>query len=152
MGEIVITRLDRSHTRYISCLNTLIGQLTTDTGQITAAHLQRVLQNESIHLLAAVKDDEPVGLLSLIIAPILTGHHAYIEDVVVDERHRGHGIAERLVREALDIAIRAGAKEVDLTSNPAREAANRLYQRLGFERRTTNVYRYTLSHARDASV
>ena len=38
--------------------------------------------------------------------------------------------------------LELGAKTIDLTSRPSREAANRLYQRLGFEMRETNVYRY----------
>jgi ribosomal protein S18 acetylase RimI-like enzyme len=33
---------------------------------------------------------------------------------------------------------------VDLTSRPSREAANRLYQRAGFQLRETNLYRFDL--------
>jgi ribosomal protein S18 acetylase RimI-like enzyme len=69
---------------------------------------------------------------------------AWIEDVVVDESARGRGVGEALNREALDRARGLGAKTVDLTSRPSREAANRLYQRLGFEPRETNIYRYSL--------
>ena len=43
----------------------------------------------------------------------------------------------------LRLAEQAGATTVDLTSRPSREAANRLYQRLGFIERETNVYRYS---------
>jgi ribosomal protein S18 acetylase RimI-like enzyme len=70
------------------------------------------------------------------------GLRAFIDDVVVDERYRGHGIGEALVRSALDHARKVNAKTVDLTSRPAREAANRLYRRIGFEKRETNPYRY----------
>ena len=76
---------------------------------------------------------------------IPTGLKAWIDDVVVDADARGHGIGEALNRAALDEARRRGAKEVDLTSRPSREGANRLYRRLGFEARDTNVYRYHLS-------
>ena len=69
---------------------------------------------------------------------------AWIEDVVVDEAARGQGVGEALNRAALERAATAGARTVDLTSRPSREAANRLYQRLGFEPRETNVYRYDL--------
>jgi ribosomal protein S18 acetylase RimI-like enzyme len=75
---------------------------------------------------------------------IPTGLRAWIEDVVVDGSARGRGVGEALNRAAIDRARAAGATTVDLTSRPSREAANRLYRRLGFEQRTTNVYRLDL--------
>lgn len=75
---------------------------------------------------------------------IPTGLRAWIEDVVVDNAVRGRGIGDKLNRVALEKAAEAGATTVDLTSRPSREAANRLYQRIGFEKRETNVYRYKL--------
>jgi len=80
--------------------------------------------------------------MTLIVFPIPTGMRAWIEDVVVDENARGKGVGEALNRRAIEIAIQAGAKTIDLTSRPSREAANRLYQRLGFSVRDTNIYRY----------
>ena len=63
---------------------------------------------------------------------------------MVDESARGQGVAEALNRAAIDRARAAGAVSIDLTSRPSREAANRLYQRIGFEPRETNVYRYSI--------
>ena len=74
--------------------------------------------------------------------PLPTGLKAWIDDVVVDEAARGRGVGEALNRAALDEARRRGAKEVDLTSRPDREAANRLYHASGSSHRDTNVYRY----------
>jgi ribosomal protein S18 acetylase RimI-like enzyme len=74
---------------------------------------------------------------------IPTGVRAWIEDVVVDDAARGKGVGEALNRAALELAGRLGARTVDLTSRPSREAANRLYQRLGFVARDTNVYRHS---------
>lgn len=85
-----------------------------------------------------------VGTLTLVVFRIPTGMRAWIEDVVVDESARGRGVGESLTEHALDVARDAGAKTVDLTSRPSRDAANRLYQRLGFTLRDTNVYRYEL--------
>jgi ribosomal protein S18 acetylase RimI-like enzyme len=87
-------------------------------------------------------DGAIVGSLTLVMYRIPTGLKAWIEDVVVDEQARGHGVGEALNRAALDEAKRHGAKAVSLTSRPSREAANRLYQRIGFSTRDTNVYRY----------
>jgi ribosomal protein S18 acetylase RimI-like enzyme len=85
-----------------------------------------------------------VGSLTLAMFRIPTGVRAWIEDVVVDESARGRGVGEALTQEALGRARAAGARTVELTSRPSREAANRLYLRLGFEVRDTNVYRFSL--------
>jgi len=80
-------------------------------------------------------------MMTLVVFRIPTGVRAWIEDVVVDEAARGRGVGEALNRVAIQRAHDAGARTVDLTSRPSREAANRLYSRLGFEQRDTNVYR-----------
>jgi ribosomal protein S18 acetylase RimI-like enzyme len=84
-----------------------------------------------------------VGTLTLVVFRIPTGIRAWIEDVVVDETMRGRGVGEALSQEAVSRALALGARTVELTSRPSREAANRLYQRLGFTLRDSNVYRYT---------
>lgn len=89
-------------------------------------------------------DGRIVGSLTLAMFRIPTGIRAWIEDVVVDDSARGHGVGEALNRAALDFAKQHGAITVDLTSRPSRVAANRLYQRIGFVARETNIYRYTL--------
>ena len=89
-------------------------------------------------------DGRIVGSLTLVLYRIPTGLKAWIEDVVVDETARGHGVGEALSLAALDEARQHGAKSVSLTSRPSREVANRLYQRIGFAPRDTNVYRYDL--------
>ena len=89
-------------------------------------------------------DGRIVGTLTLAVFPIPTGVRAWIEDVVVDDSARGSGVGDALVDAAVAKAGAAGAKTVDLTSRPSREAANRLYVRKGFELRTTNVYRFSL--------
>lgn len=89
-------------------------------------------------------DGVVVGSLTLVFFAIPTGVRAIIEDVVVDESVRGKGVGEALTRAALDRAKDEGCKTVDLTSRPSRQAANRLYQRIGFAQRETNVYRYEL--------
>ncbi|MDP8992096.1 MAG: GNAT family N-acetyltransferase [Actinomycetota bacterium] len=95
-------------------------------------------------LIARLGVGEPiVGTLTLVLFRIPTGMRAWIEDVVVDESARGRGTGEALTRAAIRLAAEAGARTVDLTSRPSREAANRLYRRLGFRPRDTNVYRYS---------
>ena len=110
----------------------------------TLDELRLITANPESVLFVARLEGRIVGSLTLIFYRIPTGLKAWIEDVVVDETARGHGIGELLNRAALDEAGRRGAKAVSLTSRPSREAANRLYQRIGFESRPTNVYRYDL--------
>ena len=98
----------------------------------------------SVLLVARDPSGTIVGSLTLALFRVPTGLRAWIEDVVVDESARGGGVGEALVMDAVHRAEQAGARSVDLTSRPSRESANRLYRRLGFEERTTNVYRRTL--------
>jgi ribosomal protein S18 acetylase RimI-like enzyme len=95
-------------------------------------------------LFVARDDGDVVGMLTLVTFQIPTGVRAWIEDVVVDGDARGGGVAGALVQAALDRSADVGARTVDLTSRPHREAASRLYLRMGFEIRQTNVYRRTL--------
>ena len=115
------------------------------------ARVERFLAQPGVHLFVFRPDQadadgqRPIlGMLSLATFEIPTGVRAWIEDVVVDEAARGQGAGLKLVEAALEQAKKVGARTVDLTSRPSREAANRLYRRAGFEQRETNVYRVPL--------
>ena len=120
----------------------LVPQLSRSSPVPGEAELAEIVASPATVLLVARDGDAIVGSLTLVLFRIPTGVRAWIEDVVVDESVRGRGVGEALSRDALRRAVAAGARTVDLTSRPSREAANRLYRRLGFERRDTNVYRY----------
>ena len=110
----------------------------------TRAELTELVGSASSDLFVARVDGAIVGVLTLSTYPTLTGTKAWIDDVIVSEAARGHGVGEALNRAAIDAARTRGLESIDLTSRPSREAANRLYQRIGFEQRTTNVYRFKL--------
>lgn len=123
----------------------LIPQLSSSSPPPGAEELQRLVDSpDSILLIARdpQQDNRIVGTMCLAFYLIPTGMKAWIEDVVVDGDARGRGVGDKLNRHALELAQARGAKGVDLTSRPSREAANRLYQRIGFDLRETNVYRY----------
>ena len=123
----------------------LTPQLSRSNPPPSRDDLDDIVRSDASRLLLARDGDGAiVGSLTLVLFRIPTAVRAWIEDVVVDEAARGQGVGEALNREALRIAKDAGAKTVDLTSRPSREAANRLYQRIGFRPRETNVYRYEL--------
>jgi ribosomal protein S18 acetylase RimI-like enzyme len=129
----------------IDALARLVPQLSRSAPPPGRAELAEIVTGPStILLLARDEGGEIVGTLTLVLFRIPTGVRAWIEDVVVDQSARGAGAGAALTEEAVRLSRAAGARTVDLTSNPSREAANRLYQRLGFAPRHTNVYRYEL--------
>lgn len=125
----------------------LIPQLGRHKIPPTAGELAALIASEGCTLLIArdpEANDRIVGILCLNIYRVPTGVRSIVEDVVVDESVRRQGIGEALMRRALDLAREAGASGLSLTSRPDREAANRLYQSMGFELRKTNAYHYKL--------
>lgn len=131
----------------VEAFERLVPQLSTSNPPPTADELALIVASPASILLLAVDredDDRVLGSLTLAWFRIPTGVRAWIEDVVVDEVARGRGVGESLNRVALERARELGAVTVDLTSRPSREAANRLYRRIGFVARDTNVYRFSL--------
>jgi ribosomal protein S18 acetylase RimI-like enzyme len=123
----------------------LLPQLSAAAGPVDRADLDRVVTGAASTVLIARSGRDIVGTLTLVVVPLLTGVRAHIEDVVVDEAARGQGIGAALTGAAIELARQRGARSVELTSRSSRAAANRLYQRLGFQLRDTNVYRYRLA-------
>jgi ribosomal protein S18 acetylase RimI-like enzyme len=129
----------------VEAFGVLLPQLSSSAPPANRAVLERVAGSAAITLLIARWDGKISGTLSLAMFPIPTGLRAWIEDVIVDEAARGQGIGQVLTAEALRLAEQAGARTVDLTSRPSREAAGRLYERAGFQSRSTRLYRYTFA-------
>jgi ribosomal protein S18 acetylase RimI-like enzyme len=129
----------------VAALARLIPQLSASAAVPSRAAVEEVVGSPSTRLLLA-RDaaDAIVGTLTLVVVRTPTGVRATIEDVVVDAAVRGRGAGQALTREAIRMARDAGARSVDLTSRPGREAANRLYARMGFTPRDTNLYRLPL--------
>ena len=130
-------------------IGVLLGCLSDHAPRVSPADLLEVAIES--HLFVVSDLDAPrgngyriVAMATLVIQRTLMGRSGYVHDVVVDEAYRGKGIAERLNRRLIEEAQRLGMRHIDLTSGPEREAANRLYLKLGYERRATNVYRKKL--------
>jgi len=130
----------------VAAFERLTPQLSSSSPAPGADDLAAIVASPATVLFVArdVDTGQIVGSLTLALFRIPTGMRAWIEDVVVDEAARGKGVGNTLNQAALDRARTAGAKTVDLTSRPSRDVANRLYKRIGFERRETNVYRFKL--------
>jgi ribosomal protein S18 acetylase RimI-like enzyme len=128
----------------VAAIAALLPQLSRSAPPPTAAEIAEIVGSDATTLLVARDGERIVGTLTLAVFRIPSGVRAWIEDVIVDASVRGGGIGETLTRAALEVAAGRGARTVELTSRPSREAANRLYRRIGFEARETNVYRFPL--------
>lgn len=149
---IQITRITSLTPPIVQAFERLLPQLAPNAPQPSLEQWAEILANPNNHVLlahegapAALAANDILGTLTLAIYRTPSGLHAWVEDVVVDVAARGRGIGEALCHAALDIAQHAGAHDVSLTSRPSREAANRLYQRMGFVQRQTNVYLFSFA-------
>ncbi|MFI2211348.1 GNAT family N-acetyltransferase [Streptomyces sp. NPDC020141] len=128
----------------VEAVTRLLPQLSGSAPAPDRESVDRLLRSEANTLLLARAEGRAVGMLTLIMFPLPTGLRGRIEDVVVDDAARGRGVGAALTARAPRLAEAAGARTVDLTSRPARQAANRLYERLGFQARDSQVHRFVV--------
>jgi len=140
-----IEELTDFSTQALDAVNGLLPQLSSSSAVLDESDLRNIMNSESTKLFLASDEDGVFGMLSLVLFRIPTGRKAWVEDVVVDEKARGRGVGKLLTEHAVSVAREHGAHSVDLTSRPSRAAANALYQRVGFQQRETNVYRFNTS-------
>lgn len=128
-------------------INNLLRQLAHDQASftpVTFAALQSIVKDKNLVVMVAREGDKIVGTATLITAVTMSGFNAMIDDVVVDEKYRGQGLGEKLVQALIDRARELQVRLIELSSRPSRVAANKLYQKLGFKPKETNVYRLKL--------
>lgn len=128
----------------LTSLNQLVPQLSSSASPLMSDDVEALIANPAVSVLIAKNEGTIVGTLTLVVFPIPSGLRAWIEDVVVDEGARGLGAGVALTEAAIAESKRRGARSIDLTSRPSREAANAMYVKLGFIQRETNVYRFDL--------
>ena len=135
-----VVRVTEASEDVVAALARLVPQLSPRRTAPTLPELRELVDAPGTHLLVAVDEAAIVGMLTLVLYRVPTGLRGWIHDVVVDEAARGRGAGEALTQEALRLAENAGVTTVHLTTRVERDAANRLYLRLGFEQYVTNVY------------
>lgn len=141
---VIVERVAEVTDELMDAMGRLVPQLSSSNPPPTRAEMEALVASDASVMFVARDTTGILGSLTLVLFRIPTGLRAWIEDVVVDEAARGKGVGAALNTAAIEHAREAGARTVDLTSRPHREAANRLYRRLGFVQRDTNVYRYQL--------
>ena len=126
-------------------LQHLVPQLSKSNPAPSLDEVRAMLTHDAVTQFLARRDDGSiVGVSTLITFPIPTAVRSWVEDVIVDEESNNQGIGRQLLDAMVERARQLGAKTVDLTSRPTREAANHLYRKAGFEVRDTNVYRFNV--------
>lgn len=138
----------------VAAFEKLVPQLSTSNPPPSESDLKEIVASPATVIFMAHDDatGDYVGTLTLALFRIPTGLRAWIEDVIVDAAARGdamqtadgHRVGVALTLAAIDKSRAMGATTVDLTSRPSRVAANKVYQRLGFTERETNIYRLDL--------
>lgn len=139
--DISISIADSLTQSDIERIGALLPQLST-TARFDPERVLSLLEAQNADLFVARDSGRIVGMATLVTAPLLSGWHGSIEDVVVDQSARGRGIARRLLEAIIAESERRGVAKLDLTSRPSRESALRLYESVGFVRRDTNVLRF----------
>lgn len=154
-NPIVIKRLTaeliHKYKTALADINDLLKQLSPNCARFNSfSELEHILENPYFLSLAAIdtKTDKVIGIGSLLFQLMLSETSAHIGDIVVDENHRGKNIGETIMESLIDlIKERKGyftgrtITHIGLTSHPSRESANKLYKKLGFKIRETNVYK-----------
>lgn len=139
-----LVRLTEAAEEDISTLNALLEELTSGHEVLTKEFLAESLSRDDVEVWVAREEGEVIGMATLILLRKLSGLSGEVDDVVVASSARGKGVGKRLMEKIIERARWRGVKKLDLTSRPSREAANALYQKMGFEKRETNVYRMEL--------
>ncbi len=96
--------------------------------------------NNQPYIAVCFEDDTLVGMATMATYQVISGRKAWIEDVVVSENYRSKGIGEKLTLALLEKAQEIDIQSVLLFSNPKREAAHRLYKRLGFLEKGSTLF------------
>lgn len=122
-------------------INLLLPQLSSHAVSLKIGELRLLLKNPDFQAVIAKSGKRIVGIGGVLFMRALHFRAGYITDVVVDEQYRGQRIGERIVLKLISLAKAKNMAMAELTSNPRRIAANKMYPKLGFERRETNVYR-----------
>ncbi len=139
--EFIVKEVTEPRVGIVASLNALLPQLSENSNRLDLNKLTEITESTCSHLLTAIVEESIVGMLTVTVVKIPTGTKAMIEDVVVDKNFRKFGIAKQLVAVGVNLARQYNAKDVELTSRPSRQAANKLYTSMGFVQRETNVYR-----------
>lgn len=140
---IKIQELRRATPKSLKDINNLLPQLSKTPKPLSLKLLDSIVRDKNIRLVVAKEGTQIVGMATLILMIAPNGKRAMVEDVVVDEKYRGKGIGEKISRKLIAIAKSKKVRRVELTTGQRRIAAHRLYEKVGFKKKDSDVYRIT---------
>ncbi|MBI2013114.1 MAG: GNAT family N-acetyltransferase [Candidatus Colwellbacteria bacterium] len=141
---IRIQELRRATSKSLKEINNLLPQLSETAKPISLKALQAIVKNKDICLVVSKDGEEIIGMGTLVIMHTVVGVRARVEDVVVDSKQRSRGVGKKISRELIALAKKKKVRSIELSSRPSRTVANKLYRKLGFKKRDTNVYNLPL--------
>ncbi|HUO56517.1 MAG TPA: GNAT family N-acetyltransferase [Candidatus Paceibacterota bacterium] len=115
--------------------------LHEDERTMTFEQLEALVEEKMIIVMTIVDNEHIVGMGTLYIIPKIGKTNGLVEDVIVDERYRGQGLGEKLTRAIIEEAKKRGLNSITLTSNSNRVAAHKLYEKVGFVKKETDVFK-----------
>ncbi len=141
--DIIIEQVTEFSSDISDAIKKLAPKIGRNYKELVVADITEMIDSPNTFIFVAKdkKDNKIAGMITLIVIRIPYVKKSSFEDLIVDEEYRGHGIGSMLLEKALEVAKEKGAAYVDFTSRPTRTAGNNLYEKLGFEKRDTNVYR-----------
>ncbi len=140
---VTVERITSSAGVKLTDINELLSQLHSERSDPSAPQtdLDTIASDKKAIFVVAKDGGKVVGMATTYLVAKFGKTIGYVEDVVVNETHRGQGIGTKLMERIVSEAKDAGVYYLYLTSRDGRTAANSLYQKLGFEKRETNNYR-----------
>lgn len=144
-NKIVIEKLTKLSSKDAEALRHLTMLIGPRSQSLTDNDIREIYTSSHISLIVArtLSTRQIIGMVTLAIYRIPYTKKAYLDDIVVDEKHRGQGIGSRLLDTAIHLAKEQRAAFIEFTSHPRRIASNKLYEKFGFTKRETNIYRLT---------
>ena len=147
MREVLLLEITECGQVSAESINRLLCQLSSTCTPISEGELAEIIASPNSHLFVLFDDERAIGMITVATYQTPTGRKGWIEDVVVDKAYRGHHYGQFMVEKTIDYIRQIGDTTLMLTSRPQRVTANRLYQKSGFKRKETNVYRMKIQVA-----
>lgn len=144
--QLTITPLTQTSPEALEAIKNLAQKIGNNYKELTSEDFNDMVVSPNTTILVAKAGETIVGMITVLVYRIPYVKKAYLDDLVVDETHRGHGVAKQLMNHAMNLAKEKGASYIDLTARPRRAEGNSLYETLGFKKRETNVYRLVFDY------
>ncbi|MFK8265256.1 GNAT family N-acetyltransferase [Capnocytophaga cynodegmi] len=132
-------------TNITSSIEKQIQDLFSELSDIQTISLEKLFSlAQSPYIALCTDENKIVGMATMAVYDVISGRKAWIEDVVVSSNYRQKGIGERLTQFLIEKAKELEVNMLLLYSNPKREAAHRLYKRMGFLEKGSTLFAMTI--------